>query len=103
MGNTEGNKVNGNLRNIEIAVPLKYLSSFWRSRKISLINCKVELKLKRTTHCILSALGTDTNDANSSKITFDTKDSKLYVLAVTLLGKHNQNYQNFLAKINVLE
>ena len=46
----------------------------------------------------MSALGTDNNDANSSKITFDTKDSKLYVLAVILLGKHNQNYQNFLAK-----
>ena len=29
-----------------IAVPLKYLSTFWRSLEKPLINCKVELKLK---------------------------------------------------------
>ena len=29
-----------------IAVPLKYLRKFWRSLEMSLINCKVDLKLK---------------------------------------------------------
>ena len=28
---------------VKIAVPLKYLSNFWRSLEILLINCKVEL------------------------------------------------------------
>ena len=32
-------KENGILRNIKIAVPLKYLSSFWRSLEMPLINC----------------------------------------------------------------
>ena len=30
---------NDNKKNIEIAVPLKYLSNFWRTPKMSLINC----------------------------------------------------------------
>ena len=32
-------------KNATIPVPLKYLSYFWRSLEMSLINCKVELKL----------------------------------------------------------
>ena len=35
---------NGN--GVKIAVPLKYLSNFWRSLEMPLINCKVELSLK---------------------------------------------------------
>ena len=42
----EADEVNGILRNATIAVPLKYLSNFWRSLEMPLINCKVELKLK---------------------------------------------------------
>ena len=34
----------GILGNATISVSLKYLSNFWRSLEISLINCKVELK-----------------------------------------------------------
>ena len=32
--------------NVKIVIPLKYLSNFWRSLEIPLINCKVELSLK---------------------------------------------------------
>ena len=32
-------------KEVEIAVPLKYLSSFWRTLDMSLINCKVSLIL----------------------------------------------------------
>ena len=34
---------NGILENVTIAVPLKYLSNFWRLVEMPLINCKVEL------------------------------------------------------------
>ena len=48
LGNTAAEPVpiaaNVFSRNATIAVPLKYLSSFWRSLEISLINSKVELK-----------------------------------------------------------
>ena len=35
----------GEINGIEIMVPLKYLSNFWRTLEISLINCEVELIL----------------------------------------------------------
>ena len=39
-------------------MPLKYLSNFWRSLEVALINCKTELLLKWNQNCILSAAGT---------------------------------------------
>ena len=42
IGNTE---TNGTKNKVKIAVPLKYLSNFWRSLEMPLINCKVELSL----------------------------------------------------------
>ena len=43
---------------VNIAVPLKYLSNFWRPLEMSLINCKVEFSLKWIENCILSSAGT---------------------------------------------
>ena len=59
LGNTEGQRANGILKSTTIAAPLKYLSSFWRSLEMPLINCKVELKLKWKN---LGALSADGND-----------------------------------------
>ena len=39
-GNTP---VNGNTKDIEIIVPLKYLSNFWRTLEMPLINCEASL------------------------------------------------------------
>ena len=36
---------NDSLTNAKVVIPLKYLSNFWRSLDISLINCEVELIL----------------------------------------------------------
>ena len=33
----------GNTKNVKIAVPLKYLCYFWKTLKIPLINCKINL------------------------------------------------------------
>ena len=46
LDNTEADGANGIFKNATIAVSLKYLSNFWRSLKMPLINCKVKLKLK---------------------------------------------------------
>ena len=54
-------------------MPLKYLSNFWRSLEVALINCNVELKLKWTNHCALSANGKDNDHANSNNIIFRSK------------------------------
>ena len=34
---------NGNEKDVEIMVPLKYLSNFWRTLEMLLINCEVSL------------------------------------------------------------
>ena len=45
IGNVAADGVNGKKEKVKIAVPLKYLSNFWRSLLMLLINCKVELSL----------------------------------------------------------
>ena len=35
----------GNTKDVEIAVPLKYLSNFWRTHEKPLINCEINLML----------------------------------------------------------
>ena len=36
---------NHDIKNVEIAVSLKYLSNFWRTLEMPLINCEVNLLL----------------------------------------------------------
>ena len=38
----------GVFKNLKIVVPLKYLSNFWRSLEMLLINCKIQLGLNWT-------------------------------------------------------
>ena len=59
---------NGVLKNATIVVLSKYLSIFWRSLEMPLINCKVESKLQWTKDCVLSAAGNDINNINSNII-----------------------------------
>ena len=65
-----------NRNGVKIAVPLKYLSNFWRSLEISLINCKVKLSFWWDPNCVLFNLGRDS--------TFTITDAKLYVPIITL-------------------
>ena len=46
LGNTETDGVNGILRITAVFVRLKYLSDFWKSLEMPLINFKVKLRLK---------------------------------------------------------
>ena len=80
--------INGDLNGIKIAVPLKYLSNFWRSSEMSLISCNIELSLTWIKDC---ALATTSNDAivNVAKATFKIKEAKLYVSVVTLSKEDN--------------
>ena len=50
----------GDIENVEIMVPLKYLSNFWRTVEMPLINCEVELILTWSENCIIIS----TNVAN---------------------------------------
>ena len=75
---SEADGANRILKNATIAVPLKYLSNFWRSLEMLLINCKFELKLKWTKYCVLSEAGNDNDNTNNIIIIiFTIKDPKL--------------------------
>ena len=50
IDNTENN---GRKNAVKIAFPLKYLSNFWRSLQMSLINCKIELSVNSIEKCVL--------------------------------------------------
>ena len=78
----ESTAVNNNrvFKDVKIAVPLKYLSNFWRFLEIPLINCKIHLELNWTKDCVMSTIA-DT--------TFKVTNTKLYVPIVTLSSKDN--------------
>ena len=86
IGNTENN---GRKNWVKIAVPLKYLSNFWRSLEIPLINCKVELSLKWYERCLLTVANT---------ATFKITDAKLYVPIVTLSAEDNAKLSKLLGE-----
>ena len=71
-------------KNVEIMVPLKYLSNFWRTPEMPLINCEITLDLNWSEKCIIVA----TNIANQGA-TFSITDTKLYVPVVTLATQDN--------------
>ena len=39
--------------NVEIMIPLKYLSKFWRTLEMPLINCEIELILDWSGNCVI--------------------------------------------------
>ena len=65
-------------------VALKYLSNFWRTQEMPLINCEISLQLNWSKDCILVA-GTEVNQNPEFKIT----DTKLYVPVATLSTQEN--------------
>ena len=77
------NNTNSSVKNAKIVVPLKYLSNFWRSLEMPLINCKVYLELNWIEDYILSSAG------NSAK--FEITAAKLHVSIVTLSTKDSAN------------
>ena len=71
----------GNTKNVAIIVPLKYLSNFWRTLEMPLINCEVNLILTWSKDCVI------TNSTGEGK--FAITETKLYVPVVTLSTQDN--------------
>ena len=76
-----GNTAADGTKQVEIVVPLKYLSNFWRTLEMPLINCDVNLMLTWSSSCIIA------NATGNS--TFAITDTKLYVPVVTLSSEDN--------------
>ena len=71
----------GITKDVEIFVPLKNLSNFWRTLEMLLINCEVNLILTWSIDCVVSSATGETK--------FSITDTKLYVLLVTLSTQDN--------------
>ena len=61
----------GNTKDVEVIVPLKYLSNFWRTLEMPLINCEVILILTWSRDCVI------TNSTGAGK--FAITETKPYV------------------------
>ena len=70
--------------NVKVVVPLKYLSNFFRSLEMPLINSKIKLNLTWKKECVLS-----TDDGNA---VFIINDTKMYIPVVTLSKEDNKDF-----------
>ena len=66
-------------KNVEIIVSLKYLSNFWRTLEMPLIDCEINLILTWSTNCVIVSTKVAYQNA-----TFEMTDTKLYVPVVAL-------------------
>ena len=82
-----GETGNDGTKDVEIIVPLKYLSNFWRTLEMPLINCEVNLILTWSSTCVL--ISTKIRNQNP---TFAITDTKLYVPVVTLSTQENTKF-----------
>ena len=82
-----GQTGNNGAKDVEIIAPLKYLSNFWRTLEMPLINCEVNLILTWSSSCVLIATCTQNQNA-----TFEITDTKLYVPVVTLSTQKNTKF-----------
>ena len=71
-------------RSVKVVVPLKYLSNFFGSLEMPLINCKIKLNLTWKKECVLS------NQAGAA--VFIINDTKMYVPVVTLSKEDNKDF-----------
>ena len=65
-------------------VPLKYLSNFWKTLEIPLINCEVEFLLNWSENCVIIYA-----DVENQVPTFIITETNLYVSVVTLSTQDN--------------
>ena len=71
----------GNTKDVKIAVPLKYLSNFWRTLEMLFINYEISLVLTWFKNCVIPS--------GNEKTNFATTDTKLYVPIIPLLTQDN--------------
>ena len=62
------------ITNVEIMVPLKYLSNFWRTLEMPLVNCEVELIFSWSANCVIIY-----TNVNNQVPTFTITEKNLYI------------------------
>ena len=71
--------VDNNVNNVKLVVPLKYISNFFRSLEMPLVNCKIDLELTWHKDCMISSV----NAPAGQLVSFMITNTKLYVPIVT--------------------
>ena len=84
-GKTPNNNNNNNNKDVEIMVPLKYLSNLSRTLEMPLVNCEVTLTLTWSSTGVI----TDSTGRFARFVRFAITDTKLYVPVVTLSTQKN--------------
>ena len=91
--------VNGSEHEAKLVVPLKYLSNFFRSLEMPLINCKINLELNWSQNCVLAThAGAAGADGIARDITFTITETRLYVPIVTLSNKDTSHLSKLLSE-----
>ena len=72
---------NGDTKDAELIVPLRYLDNFWRHLEMLLINCDVILLLTWSKDCVISSA--------NGELKFDITETKLYIPVKTLSTQDN--------------
>ena len=102
--NSDNDNNNNVIEGVEIVVPLMYLSNFWRTFYMPLIDCEVSLTLSWPKNSILNDLITiapvPTQGDNPARpaiaaptgATFKMTDRKLYVSVVTLPAENDNKH-----------
>ena len=83
-------------------VPLKHLRNFWRKLDMPLINCEINLILTWSENCVLTDIITQAANPNAdpaipainapTNATFKIRDTKLYLLVVTLSTEDDNTF-----------
>ena len=76
---------NNNVNNVKLVVSLKYVSNFFRSLEMPLVNCKIDLELTWHKDCMISSV----KAAAGQVVSFMITNTKLHVPIVTLSTKDN--------------
>ena len=94
-----GSTPNNEILDAEAVVPLKYLSNFWRSLDLPLINCEIEIDLSWSKEFTISKISITPGTCDNPNVrppipaiaarqttgaTFQRNNAKLYVTVVTL-------------------
>ena len=77
-------------KNIKIVVPLKYISNFFRSLELPLINTKMYMELTWTKYSVLSSIG--------QNVIFQITKGELYIPVVTLNTENNNKLSRLLSE-----
>ena len=97
-----GQTGNNGTNDVEIMVPLKYLSNFWRTLEMPLINCEVNLILTWSSTCVLVASNIQAQKLYVPVVTLSTQENTKFLQQLKSGFKRVINWNKYLSKPELL-